>query len=273
MSLLFVTFPHTGEEIPPQAPWLKGLPENILMCDVDRFVDRLYEPVIQKEQIPFVKTKWHRYAGDLNRLPDDVDAAAVQDHKNPRGQYPRGFHWTLTTTNVALMKEPMPLGVHSELVEFIYNPFHAEIQNYHLKQLQKKTNVFHLDLHSMPSLGTIQHRDPGELRADVVISDQMGKSCSKEFRDLVLTSYLEAGFKVALNWPYYGGRITEQYGNPNQNIHVLQVELNRSLYMDEISKKWISEKAEKIIPKLSNAIEKIQHGLNLFAGGYGAEPA
>ncbi len=36
---LLVTIPHSGEKIPPQTPWLKTLPEEILMCDVDRYVD------------------------------------------------------------------------------------------------------------------------------------------------------------------------------------------------------------------------------------------
>ncbi len=260
----FLTIPHAGETIPAQTPWLKHLAEEVLMCDVDRYVDRLYLPVIQKHQIPHVLTKWHRYAGDLNRLADDVDAGSVKDHKNPKGQYSRGFHWTITTTNVPLMTEPMSEQTHQELVDLIYQPFHREIQNFHSEKRALQQNVYHLDLHSMPSLGTTQHRDPGESRADVVISDQIGKSCSKEFRDLVLTSYLEAGFKVGLNWPYYGGRITEQYGRPQQKIHVIQVELNRALYMNEVNKKWIPEKADQTIIKLAKAIEKIKDGLASF---------
>ena len=35
--------------------------------------------------------------------------------------------------------------------------------------------------------------------------------------------------------PYAGGFITQQYGRPEHNQHVLQIEINRALYMDEIS--------------------------------------
>lgn len=261
MNSFFVTIPHAGEKVPEATPWLQGLPEEILMCDVDRYVDRLYAPVIAKHGIPHVKTEWHRYAGDLNRFAEDVDAGSVQDHKNPKGQFSRGFHWVLTTTNVVLMKEPMTQQTHQSLVAQIYDPFHAEIKKYYEQQKSLNNVVCHLDLHSMPSQGTSQHRDPGEMRADIVISDQMGKSCSRAYRDLVLTSYLEAGFKVALNWPYYGGRITEQYGDPKKQIHVVQVELNRALYMNETTKKWWPERAEKTMPRLAQAIEKIADGL------------
>lgn len=264
MNSLFVTIPHAGEEIPALTPWLKGLPEEVVMCDVDRYVDRLYASVLQKQNIPHLVTQWHRYAGDLNRLAEDVDAGTVQGHPNTKGQFSRGFHWALTTTNLPLMKEAMPLSTHEALVKLIYDPFHEKIKQQYEKEKQLGRVVYHMDLHSMPSLGTTQHRDPGELRAEVVVSDQMGKSCRREFRDLVLTSYLEAGFKVALNWPYYGGRITEQYGAPEKQIHVIQVELNRALYMDEVTKKWLPEKAEKTIPKLTKAIENIAEKLKLI---------
>ena len=47
---------------------------------------------------------------------------------------------------------------------------------------------------------------------------------------LVLT---ELGYKVGINKPYAGGFITEHYGRPARGLHALQIEVNRSLYMDE----------------------------------------
>src|SRR5688572_4579226 len=99
---LFVTIPHSGEKIPPQTPWLQSLPEEILMCDVDRYVDFLYEPALANLKIPAAKTEWHRYAADMNRLPEDVDSASVTGHKNPIGSFGRGFHWSITT-----LKQPL----------------------------------------------------------------------------------------------------------------------------------------------------------------------
>ena len=72
-----VTIPHSGEKIPDLTPWLKSLPEEILMSDVDRYVDVLYVPALEALKIPFQKTEWHRYAVDLNRIPDDVDQNSV----------------------------------------------------------------------------------------------------------------------------------------------------------------------------------------------------
>ena len=73
----FISIPHSGEKVPPQTPWLQHLPEVLLMSDVDRYVDRLYQPVIEALEIPSQKTEWHRYAVDLNRIPADIDQASV----------------------------------------------------------------------------------------------------------------------------------------------------------------------------------------------------
>lgn len=260
---LLVTIPHSGERIPPQAPWLQNLPEEILMCDVDRYVDFLYEPALNKLSIPFVKTEWHRYAADLNRIPEDVDASSVQGHKNPSGSFSRGFHWVMTTYRQPLMSAPMSVDVHSDLVKLVYEPFHEGVRklysDFHIKGFEK---VFHIDAHSMPSVGTSEHRDPGELRADIVVSDSHGKSCDPRFKDLVIAAYVTAGFKVGYNWPYYGGRVTEQYGIPSKNQHTVQVEMNRSLYMDEKTKKLKVEEARKVQERVLFALSYVRKNLS-----------
>lgn len=258
-----VTIPHSGEKIPPQTPWLLNLPETKLMCDVDRFVDRLYEPALEALKIPWVKTEWHRYAADLNRIPADVDETSVLGSKEPAGKFNRGFHWVETTLSEKIMHEPMSFENHQKLVELIYKPFHESIEmEYEKFKLQGFEKIFHLDAHSMPSKGTKQHRDPGELRADIVVSDCHGMSCSKEFRDLVIAAYVTAGFKVGYNWPYFGGRVTEQYGAPQKNHHALQVELNRALYMDESTKKLIESELENNQTKIQKALSYIQKNLH-----------
>ena len=259
---LLVTIPHSGEKVPPQAPWLKALPEEILMCDVDRYVDFLYEPSLQKLQLPYVKTEWHRYAGDLNRIPEDVDSASVLGNANPAGVHRRGFLWAITTYNQSLMPGPVSPKTHQELVELIYEPFHASVRKlYENYESAGRKKVFHLDAHSMPSVGTKEHRDPGEHRAEIVVSDCHGKSCDPRFRDLVIAAYAVAGFKVGFNWPYFGGRVSEHYGQPAHNHHAIQVEMNRALYMDEKTKKLRPEEAQKIQTKIEIALQYICQNL------------
>lgn len=228
------------------------------MCDVDRYVDQLYQPVLKTLDIPHVVTRWHRYVVDLNRLPEDVDADSVAGHSNPSGKFPKGLHWVYTTKGTRLMPTPIPKEFHESLLRKYYEAFHVEIAN-QCKRFEG--SVFHIDAHSMPSVGTKMHADPGETRAEVVISDQHGKSCAPQFRALVVEGYEKAGLQVRLNWPYVGGRITERYGQPAKGHHTIQVELRRSLYMDETTLKLVDKKAADLKTKLTKAITHIHQNI------------
>lgn len=259
MKAFFVSIPHSGEKVPPEAEWLRGLPEPILMCDIDRYVDRLYENTLKSQQIPYIKTEWHRYVVDLNRLPEDVDCDSVEGSANPSGKFPNGLLWRVTTQGATLIHRPISQKLYQQLVEDYFEPFHEQIRAQYAEFFnQGAKKVFHLDAHSMPSMGTSAHRDPGQRRADIVVSDWEGKSCDPWFRDLVVEAYKRTGLGVALNWPYLGGRVTQTYGQPAKNQHAIQVEINRDLYMDEISKKWVEPKAKVLEEKIQQAIDFIK---------------
>ena len=257
-----ISIPHSGERVPPEVPWLEGLPEPLLMCDVDRFVDQLYQPVFDQLPIPHVKTEWHRYVVDLNRLPDDVDADSVMGSSNPAGKFPMGLHWVKTTRGQRLMPKPITSEAHRQLVARYFQPFHEQVLKVYADlRAQGASKVYHLDAHSMPSMGTSAHADPGQRRAEIVISDWKGKSCEPSYKDLVIEAYEKAGLQVAYNWPYVGGRVTQTYGQPDKGQHAIQVEINRALYMNEETKQLIPEKARELSQKLQSAVKQIYERL------------
>jgi len=258
MKPFFISIPHSGERIPPEVQWLKSLAEPVVMCDVDRYVDRLYEPVLRDLGLPFVKTEWHRYVVDLNRVVEDVDCDSVLGSSNPSGKFTSGLHWVKTTRGHQLMPAPITSELHGQLVERYFKPFHAQVQNFYAEfRSRGAREIYHLDAHSMPSRGTKAHRDPGQTRAAIVVSDWEGKSCEPAFKDLVIQAYRDAGLEVAYNWPYLGGRVTQVYGQPAQGQHAIQVEINRALYMDEETKAWIPDLAQELSEKLARAIHSI----------------
>lgn len=262
MKAFLISIPHSGERVPAETPWLHGLPEPVLMCDVDRYVDRLYIPVLNQLHIPHVVTEWHRCVVDLNRLPDDVDPESVEGSTNPPGKFWNGLIWVRTTRGHKLLPKPIPATLHKQLVKEYFQPFHDSILEIYADfRNQGAKRIYHLDAHSMPSKGTKSHKDPGETRADIVISDCEGTSCSAEYKDLVIAAYKEAGLGVAYNWPYGGGRVTQTYGKPSLGQDTIQVEINRALYMNEETKEWVPDKARLLMQKLSNAVAHIQSQL------------
>ncbi len=71
------------------------------------------------------------------------------------------------------------------------------------------------------------------LRADIVIGDRYGTSCSPAVGDLIEGVLRARGYNVLRNKPYAGGFITEHYGQPQTGVHAVQIEINRAIYMDE----------------------------------------
>lgn len=257
--MLLATVPHSGEKIPDLCFWLKDLDPIILLSDVDRFVHELYAPGLQALKVPTVICPYHRYAVDLNREPTDVDQSSVEGAPHPPGVHSHGFHWVTTMDGKVILSKPMTQEVHLALTKLIYEPFHKEVVRL-INSRRPGEPIFHIDLHSMPSIGTFEHRDPGEPRADVVISDQNGVSASPAWVDRVMTAFLREGFKVQYNWPYLGGRITQRYGAPWKGVHTVQVELNRSLYMNEKTKEK-SQQFDEISKILEMVLKRIASGI------------
>ena len=77
--------------------------------------------------------------------------------------------------------------------------------------------------------------DYGGGRPYFVLGDRYGTSCSGELTRVAAEQLKALGYVVELNKPYAGGYITEHYGRPQAGLHALQVEVNRALYMDEMS--------------------------------------
>jgi N-formylglutamate amidohydrolase len=90
-----------------------------------------------------------------------------------------------------------------------------------------------IDCHSMPHEAIDGHCRPGQPRPEVVLGDRFGASASREVTERVEAAFAAAGLRVARNTPFAGAFIAQSYGRPSARRHVVQVEIDRSLYMDE----------------------------------------
>ena len=119
-----------------------------------------------------------------------------------------------------------------------------------------------LDCHSMPS----QQGERGGW-PDFVLGDRFGASCAPEITRLVQSFLKSLGYRVLLNKPYAGGYITENYGKPSEGIHVLQIEVDRSLYMNEETFER-SPSFTGLQWDVSRLIGMLIHELPRWTGGY-----
>jgi N-formylglutamate deformylase len=73
----------------------------------------------------------------------------------------------------------------------------------------------------------------GMRRPNVVLGDRFGASATGEVVDRLEAAFVAAGFVVTRNAPFAGAYITQAYGRPSKAQHAVQVEIDRSIYMNE----------------------------------------
>ncbi len=225
-----VSVPHAGLRTAGFEATLT--PELEVRGDADLFVDRLYRLGEPEGPETYVAAQLSRFVCDLNRDPDDVAPGAVPEHRAPRNTDGRGFIWAVTTTGAPALARPLTLADWIERTA-IHTAYHEAIARALARARERFGFAVLVDGHSMPSRGRVGHTDTGRVRAQIVPGDREGTSCSPALRALVVGHFEAAGLTVRPNDPYKGGFITAHHGRPADDIHAIQIEMRRDLYMDE----------------------------------------
>lgn len=232
---VLVDVPHAGEWIPPAVMDEMVVGNQVLRRDLDLYVDQIWQDA-PAMGATLLAAKVSRYVVDLNRADDDISPLTVQGgvrHQKPGYYHDRGVVWRTTTDGTPVMQGPMTKQMFVKRIATFHTPYHQTIE----QEIQRIREHFGfcilIDGHSMPSQGRKGHSDPGNRRADIVPGNVMGTSCAQALSDLVSSTYREAGFSVQPNTPYQGGWITRNYGRPHDNVHAIQIEMNRAIYMNE----------------------------------------
>jgi N-formylglutamate amidohydrolase len=170
---------------------------------------------------------------DLNRAPDDVDAATVPDHPRPRASQPRGVVWRIGTDGRSVLKRPLTYEQLHERLATFHAPYHEALRAELARLRDELGFAILVAAHSMPSVGRAAHRDHGSGRADVVPGSRGRTSADPRVIELVDAHFRGAGLTVRHDDPYRGGFTTGHYGRPHEGWHAVQIELNRALYVHE----------------------------------------
>ena len=71
--------------------------------------------------------------------------------------------------------------------------------------------------------------------ADFVLGDRDGTTCAPEFTEFVAQVLRRQGYTVRVNEVYKGVEIVKRQGYPARRRHSLQIEVDRALYMDQMT--------------------------------------
>jgi N-formylglutamate amidohydrolase len=234
---LVLSSPHSGNIYPPSLLREIRVQLSQLRCLEDGCVDRLFGCATELG-VPLLRARFARAYVDPNREAFELDAALFEgplpSYVNAGSVKARAGLGTIPSRvgGKAIYRGRLDFGEAERRIRLAYWPYHQALQGLLAQARRQFGVVLLLDCHSMPSLagnGAADH----DASIDFALGDRFGRSCAPAVVERVEAILRRKGFRVARNRPYAGGHITARYGRPETDVHALQIELRRGLFMEE----------------------------------------
>ena len=233
---LLFNSPHSGRIYPPDFLQASRLDLATLRRSEDSFVDELILGVVGRGH-PLMRAHFPRCFVDVNREPYELDPrmfdGRLPSFANTRSMRVAGGLGTVARVvgdAQEIYDQRISVAEALQRIDELYKPYHRALRRVFLRLHREFGAAVLVDCHSMPSATGAKDERP---RADLVLGDRYGTSCVPVIAETIEATMREFGYVVSRNKPYAGGFITEHYGNPTAGLHAVQLEINRSLYMDE----------------------------------------
>jgi len=247
---LIISIPHLGTHLPEEVR-AQMLPHASVLSDTDWHLDRLYGFAAELG-VSVLGAKVSRYAIDLNR-PSTGESL-----------YP-GQTTTGLCPEVSFRGEPLyPPGQAPDQAEVArrldayWRPYHQALQDEIDRLRAAHGQVMLWEAHSIASVLPLLFE--GKL-PDLNFGTADGRSCAPSLIQAVLGQLPAGGITHVHNGRFKGGHITRHYGQPQQGVHAIQLEMCQSLYMDEDAPfAYRPDLAERVQPLLRSLIQTaLQH--------------
>lgn len=234
-SVVFAA-PHSGSDYPEDMLRRSLLDRLAIRSSEDAFVDHLFD-LAPVAGAPFLVARAPRAYVDLNRACDEMDPALIEGvHRgghNPRVASGLGVVPRVVAGGRAIYRGKLTLDEARGRIRDVWRPYHDRLHGLLADSVARFGEAILIDCHSMPheaieSLGATRGGRP-----EVVLGDRFGAAASGDVVDRIETAFANAGLRVARNAPFAGAYIAQTYGRPSRRQHVVQVEIDRALYMDE----------------------------------------
>jgi len=236
-SALLIDIPHSGTHV-PHAVRARMTAAAQTVPDTDWHVDRLYA-FAQSEGATLFQATHSRYVVDLNRDPSGAALYAGADNTE--------LCPTRTFADEPIYADgdvPKAAEIASRRGAF-FVPYHAALAAELARVRERHGFAVLLDGHSI--LSRVPRFFAGRL-PDLNLGTAGGASCARTLQDCAQRVLAEAeGFTHVVNGRFQGGWITRHYGQPQDNVHALQLEMAQDCYMDEAPPyRWDPARASRL---------------------------
>lgn len=229
-GLLFAS-PHSGDIYPKAFRDASIVSAAQLRRNEDMFVDRLVAGAVGAGA-PLLSARFPRCYVDVNRAPDELPQAWSPSpiKETARTQAGIGVVPTHMGEHSPIYRKPPSRADAQARLTQLYHPYHDALRALIAEAQDRFGQVLLIDCHSMPGFAPM-----GSRRPDIILGDRFGRSCHPDTLSALRQTLQSEGFSVAVNYPYAGGYVTEHYGKPDTGVEVVQIEINRDLYLNPVT--------------------------------------
>ncbi|MFK7875758.1 MAG: N-formylglutamate amidohydrolase [Paracoccaceae bacterium] len=228
--------PHSGRDYTRRFLGASVLDSHTIRSSEDAFVDQLFSAA-PEFGAPLLCATAPRAFVDLNRAPDEFDGALVtgvrNNAHNPRVASGLGVIPRVVSNGRAIYRGKMSKAEAEARIAQYWHPYHDKLRSLLTAARSEFGRAILVDCHSMPHEALDGVAKVGMRRPDIVLGDRFGSTASADVVDRIESAFKSAGFAVARNAPFAGAYITQAYGRPSLHQHAVQIEIDRSIYMDE----------------------------------------
>lgn len=237
-SPIIFASPHSGRDYPQELLRNSRLDRHGLRQSEDSYVDLLFDDA-PGAGAPLLRALFPRAFVDVNRARNELDPRMFADAL-PKDADTRSSR---VIAGLGVIPRIVADGhdIYAKKLYFLdarrrlgacYDPYHQALSSLINEARQQFGCAIIIDCHSMPSAGGAPFRE-GEPQIDIVLGDRFGSSCAPSVTHFAEETLCGQNYEVARNAPYAGGFVASSYGRPKNGVHVLQIEINRALYLDE----------------------------------------
>lgn len=235
-TAVFFSSPHSGRDYPASLMRRTALDEMTIRSSEDAFVDELFS-CAPGLGAPLIAAKVPRAYIDMNRSADELDPALIEGlaraPHNPRVSSGLGVIPRVVANGRQIYRGKLALEEAEARIARYWTPYHLALRGLLDESLAQFGEAILIDCHSMPHEAIEAHARPGQPRPEVVLGDRFGAAAGRGVMERVEAAFAGAGLRVVRNAPFAGAYIAQAYGRPSRGQHVVQVEIDRALYMNE----------------------------------------
>ncbi len=235
-SCVVFASPHSGRAYPASLLKRSVLNRKMIRSSEDAYVDQLFDSA-PESGAPFLAAAMPRAYLDLNRSADELDPALIQGARrhghNPRVASGLGVIPRVVANGRAIYSGKLTMDEARLRIDTYWRPYHQKLKSLLSESHEMFGQAILIDCHSMPHEAVAMAGSSGSTRPEIVLGDRFGAAASGVIVDQIESAFTDAGLNVARNAPFAGAYVAQTYGRPTRQQHAIQIEIDRSLYMDE----------------------------------------